>query len=184
MNSFSVVPFVLVLAIAGPAGARAQDHTHTPGARHAALMKLEGEYLALTKYYWKPGQPPEESRGVTVLKGVLGGRFLLQEDFDAERSGPPSGIRLYGFNAGSGHYEAVWSYTRSTGLLTMSGVETGEPGTIRFRGRWEEAAGKFRPLNATLRLLAPDRFSIELTGEQPEDPRVETVFTRRPPAAR
>lgn len=175
----SITVALLLAALVLPARGSAQAPDHPPGAQHAALMKLAGEYDAHTTYYWTPGQAPQESHGITVLTSVLGGRFLMQEDFDKARSGPPSGIRLYGFNVAAKQYEAMWSYTRSTGLLSMKGTSDDSGRSIRFAGRWEKGEGRFRSLNATLRLIDDRRFAIELSGETAQDPRVETVFTRR-----
>jgi hypothetical protein len=177
MRSFHLALLLAVIAV--PLRGSGQAPDHTPAAQHAALMKLAGEYDAHTKYYGTAGQAPAESRGVTVLTPVLGGRFLLQEDFDKTRSGPPSGIRMYGFNVAARQYEATWSYIRSTGLLTMKGRSEDGGRSIQFRGRWEEGEGRFRALNATLRLIDERRFAIEVSGDTPQDPRVETTFTRR-----
>jgi hypothetical protein len=177
MRLASLVPVIALVLTSVPAWPQAPSAD--PGPQHAALAGLAGEYDATTSYYWKPGDPPEVSKGVSVFTAVLGGRFLMQQDYAASGHGEPSGIRLFGFNAAAGKYEATWSYDRSTGLLAMTGTSPDGGRTIEFKGRWEEGAGTFRALNATLTKRDDGTFSIHLTGERGSDPRVETVFTPR-----
>lgn len=150
-----------------------------PGPPHEALARLAGTYTTHTKYVWAPGKPPEESRGTAKLSMILDGRFLIEEDRGQIQDSPSSGFRIYGYNNGTKRYEAMWVYTMSSALLTMSGQAAADGRSIDFAASFEESPGKHKKLFVNWRTVSDDEFVIALSGETPEDPRVETTYRRR-----
>src|SRR5439155_25747718 len=125
------------IAVAGlcltAASARAQEQkAATPGPVHQRLAKLAGEYTTVAKFAAKPGDPAQESRGTAKLTSVLGGRFVHEENSGSLLGQPNSGLRLYGYNDASGHYEGMWVYTGSTGIMTLTGTSTDDGKTINW----------------------------------------------------
>jgi hypothetical protein len=142
-------------------------------------MKLAGDYVVRTKYYWVKGQPPQESEGTTRFSTILEGRFLVEEDHGRFIDQPSSGFRIFGYNNGSGQYEATWFYTMSTATLSMTGHSRDGGKTIEYAAPFEESPKRIKRLFVKIRNVGEDQFVIELSGELPDDPRVETTYTRK-----
>jgi hypothetical protein len=140
-----------------------------PGPAHAALAKLAGEWTTLTKFSPAPGAPEMESTGAATLTMTLDGRFL-REDWTGEMMGAPTtSSKTIGFNNGSQKYEAVWTYTMSTGMLIGIGQSSDEGKTIAFQGTFDEGpqGGGVSTLYLTLKIASADEFSWELSDAAP-----------------
>ncbi|MBI1737736.1 MAG: DUF1579 family protein [Acidobacteria bacterium] len=150
-----------------------------PQAEHQILVKRAGDYVTHTKYYWTPRNPPQESAGTARFSTMLDGRFLVEEDHGSFIDQPSTGYRIYGYNNGAKQYEAVWTYTRSTAILTMTGQSKDGGKTIDYAAQFDEAQHKIKKLFVHFQQVNDDEFVIELSGEMPDDPRVVTTYTRR-----
>src|SRR5262245_43944062 len=110
----------------------AHDKGMAVGPAHKDLAKRVGEYTTVSKSWMQPGSEPSESKGTAKLTMTLGGRFLQEEDASEFRGAPTAGLRIYGFNNNAEQYEAMWMYTQSTAMMTMTGTSTGGGKTVTY----------------------------------------------------
>jgi hypothetical protein len=163
-----------------PAGAEAHgpEDAAKPGPVHERLAKRAGEYTTATKFTMAPGAQPVETTGTAKLKVVLGGRFLHEENAGSMMGQAYEGGRLWGYNNGTKLYEAVWTYTNSTSMLTMTGKSDDGGKTVIYKGSYDEGGGPER-LTITVKEIDADRFSIEIKGEGEDAAVMESLYTRK-----
>ncbi len=149
-----------------------------PGPQHAALMKRAGDYTTKETFY-APGAEPQESTGTAKLKAILGGRFLEEENSGQSLAQPYSGLRLYGYNNGSGQYEAIWIYDGSTAFLVLDGTSDDNGKTVRYSGAFLGPGGEKQTLRVTVTQDDADHFTVKLLGENAGGmSTLETEYTR------
>jgi hypothetical protein len=175
------------IAVAGlcltAASVQAQEHLPAvPGPVHQRMAKLAGEYTTVAKFAAKPGDPGQDSRGTAKLTSVLGGRFVQEENGGNLVGQAYAGQRLYGYNDASGQYEAVWVYTGSNAIMTLTGTSTDEGKTINWTANFDVAKGRKVTLIVKTRFLDPDLFVVELIAKNPDGSLgalLETTYTRK-----
>lgn len=108
-----------------------------PGKEHEKLKEMEG-----TWDYVMTAEGAPESKGVSVMKMVLGGMWL-ETHFEGEFAGQKfTGRGLDSFDAASGKYKSVWcdstsgsptvftgTYDEAGKVLTMTGESMGPDGS-------------------------------------------------------
>jgi hypothetical protein len=153
-----------------------------PGPVHKELARLAGDYTTLTRLEVGPGAPAMESSGTAKLAMILDGRFLREENAGTSMGEPYYGMRLLGYNNGSKKYEGVWTYTMSTGVMSLSGTSPDGGKTIDLTASFDNEVGARQTLQVIQRRLDDDRFVVELKAKNPdgtEGPTLETTYTRK-----
>ena len=174
----------LLLTVSAAAQDKKNDRAAaaTPGSVHYQLSKRAGEYVTVTKAHMRPNAPATETAGTAKIISILDGRFLLEENSGGQFGKPFKGVRVYGYNNESQQYEASWTYTGSTAILTMTGTSSDNGKTVSLGGGWAGAEGAMNPVNVRIRYLDDDRFIIELLGKADNGSEfivVETNYTRK-----
>ena len=161
--------------------APAKTDSTKPGAPHASLAKLAGDYTRVIKFIGQTGAAAAPSSGTAKISVVLGGRFILEESADTVFGRPVEGLRLYGYNNATKQYEMVRMYTMSTGMTMMKGTSTDGGKTIDYTGDTDTSADKM-PLHARLRRVNDDQFIVTLSTvgqDGRESAFQETDYTRK-----
>src|SRR5262245_14668384 len=52
----------------------------TPGAQHAVLTKMAGEWTCKVKYQMDPSQPMQESESAATVTALMDGRYIQEVD--------------------------------------------------------------------------------------------------------
>jgi hypothetical protein len=163
----------------GKPEAQQQDR---PGAEHQALARLAGEYDTVSKFWVKPGDAPMESKGTAKITSILDGRFILEENTGTQFGQAYKGVRLVGYNNAAKQYEATWTYTMSTGMMSLTGTRKGEGQSIEWTANYTNEKGQKQTLYVITRTVDGDRFVMELYGKTPDGkkgPSLETTYTRK-----
>jgi len=102
-----------------------------PGEAHQWLKKAEGRWDATVKMWAGPGEP-QVSKGVSVHKMILGGRYLEQRFSGTFMEQPFEGYGLLGYDNKKKTYTSFWIDNSSTSMMTSSGTadETGKVVTM------------------------------------------------------
>ncbi len=154
----------------------------TPAAPHNRLGKLAGEYTTTTKFFMQPGAAAQESTGEAKLWMTLDGRFLTEEDTGTFMGRPLRGFRMLGYNNASKRYEGIWTYTMSTGIMTLNGTSTDGGKTVNLAAIFDGEGGKKEKLSVVMRETDDDHFVVDLSGILPDGkpgPRLETTYARK-----
>ena len=153
-----------------------------PGAPHASLAKLAGDYTRVVKFIGQTGAAAAPSSGTAKISVVLGGRFIMEESTDTVFGRPVEGLRLYGYNNATKQYEMVRMYTMSTGMTMMKGTSSDDGKTIDFVGDTETGGAGKMALHALLRQVNDDEFTVVLSttgADGKESAFQETDYTRK-----
>jgi hypothetical protein len=153
-----------------------------PGPAHQRLVKLAGDWMVKAKLV-APGAPAEETEGTAKITSVMEGRFIHEEDSGLMMGMPYKGAKLMGYNNGSKKYEAVWTYTLGTGMMTMTGTSPDEGKTIKLAASFANEIGVQETLNVTYTFSDDDHFTVTLDGGKMPDgspgPVMESAYTRK-----
>lgn len=153
-----------------------------PGAPHAALAKLAGEYTTSTKVFMQPGAPPQESAGDAKLWMTLDGRFLAEEDSGSFFGQQTKSFKMVGYNNASKRYEGIWTYTMSTSIMSLIGTSADGGKTITFSASFDDQSGVKQKLDINMRQSDDDHFVVEISGKTSDGkpgPRLVTTYTRK-----
>lgn len=105
-----------------------------PGANHAILKPLEGEWTVTGLSWMKPNDKPQQSVGTSSLAWILDGRFLKQT-FKGEWAGQPfEGLGFIGYDNLKKEYISVWMDNVSTGIFKATGRYDAATKTIKETG--------------------------------------------------
>jgi hypothetical protein len=104
----------------------------TPGEAHKGLSEMAGNWKYTMKMWMDAASAPQESKGTSKARIILGGRFL-QEDVKAKMNGMPfEGISLVGFDNMRQAYQSVWLDNMTTGMMIGQGKES--DGVVKEEG--------------------------------------------------
>lgn len=146
-----------------PEAAAAEGDATNPGSIHAKLMKLAGSWETATTFEMA-GQPATKSKGAVSIAEALDGRFV-QETGSGEMEGMPvKDFKMWGYNGGSKKYEAVWTWTLSTGFLYLNGESKDGGKTIQWKAWFDNESGEREDFEATTTFTDDDHFSTKLYG--------------------
>lgn len=151
-------------------------------SEHKKLASLAGEYTTVAKFWIKPGDEPTVSKGTAKITSVLDGQFLLEENTGTQFGKPFKGLRLIGYNSATKQYEASWTYSMSTAIMTMTGTCKGEGMPIEWTASFKNEKGEQQTLYVITRLIDGNEFVVELFGKTKDGkkgPTVEATYTRK-----
>jgi Protein of unknown function (DUF1579) len=172
----------MALLVACPvAWAQERKGPGAPTEIHERLAKRVGEYETTSKFTLPDGKAMD-SKGTAKITAVLGGRFLQEESTGTMLGNPVSGLKLLGYNAEAGLYEAVWMYTGSTAMMSMSGKMNEDTKGVEFTASVPSPKGAKMNFTIVYKFADADSFTVELTarGEDgSKGPTMETTYTRK-----
>jgi len=160
----------------------AETQAAVPGPVHKEMARSVGEYTTLTKFRAEPASSPVESSGTAKIQTALDGRFLLEENSGSLMGQPTKGLRLWGYNNASKKFEAMWTYTGSTSIMTLNGTSDDHGKTINWSGTFDTGKDGKRTIHVLTRHIDNDHFVVEIRGNAPNEsggPVMETTYTRK-----
>ncbi len=105
-----------------------------PGEGHKIFKDLVGTWKHTSKFWMDANAKPEESKGTSTSKLIMGGRFL-QTDYKGTAMGKPfTGMGLLGFDSIKGEYQSTWVDSMSTALMTSTGTYDAATKTLTENG--------------------------------------------------
>lgn len=155
-----------------------------PGKHHEHLMKSAGTWDGVVKHWHSPNMPPAESKCVTTMSSIMGGRYIKAEtEGDMPGMGPFSGFGLYGYDNVSEKFVSVWIDNMGTGIMNGTGVQSADGKTVTWTMSMNDPITK-KPM--TMRevdkQIDDDHSVLEMFGPGPdgkETKMMEITYTRR-----
>lgn len=106
----------------------------TPGAEHAVLKPLEGEWATTATSWMKPADKAIKSVGTSTISWALDGHFLKQK-FKGDMMGQAfEGLGFVGYDKMKKEYNSVWMDNMSTSIFQSSGQFDAKTKTLRDSG--------------------------------------------------
>ena len=136
----------------------------TPGPEHKALEALVGDWDVASRWWMAPGAPPEESKGTSKVRSILGGRFV-QEDYSGQFMGKPlNGLGLTGYDNFKKRYASSWVDDSGTAMYTSTGKAAADGKSFTFTGRMDDPMSdeKNKPVKYVIKILSPSKRIFEM----------------------
>jgi hypothetical protein len=140
----------------------------TPGAPHAMLTKMAGEWTCTVKMQMDPSQPPQESQSTATITALMDGRYI-QEVATGQMNGMPfNGMGLYGFDNVSGKYVSSWIDNMGTGIMTSVGSADKSGNVITWIGTMNDpVTGKTAKSRMVTTVTDDSHHTLEMFGVPP-----------------
>jgi hypothetical protein len=163
--------------------AEAMTRSMTPGAPHALLASLAGDWDVVTRMWMDPARPPAESSGTATNVMTLGGRYL-QSTFRGHVLGMAfEGVSLMGFDNVTGQYQSAWIDNMSTTIMYATGSYDPAAKVITMRSEMSDLVNpRIKvPVREALTILDARTHRMEMfeTRDGKERKSLEITYTRK-----
>lgn len=154
------------------------------GPQHKQLGTRIGAWDVKTKCTMDPNAPPQESRGVSKVHTVLGGRWIIEE-FEGEMPGmgPFSGMGITGYDNVKKKYVNFWLDTMGTGAMISEGSADPTGKTITYIGSFEDPIlGKTKTVRSVARFVSDSKHTFEMFDTAPDGKEFKSLdieYTRK-----
>jgi len=98
------------------------ETSKTSGA-HYQLSRLTGEWEGITKTWFEPGEPTDQSPMSGNMRLILDGRFVMHEYKGSMEGKPFEGIAIYGYHLSLQKFQCAWidSFHTGTDMIFSEG---------------------------------------------------------------
>src|SRR5262249_52758991 len=140
----------------------------TPGAQHAMLAKLAGEWTCTVKYQMDPAQPWQESQSTATVTTLMDGRYVQETDSGQMGGMPFTGMGVYGFDNVGGRYVSTWIEKRGTGIETSVGTPDASGKVITWSSTMNDPmTGKPMKSRMVTTMIDDNHHTLEMFGIPP-----------------
>lgn len=158
---------------------------NAPNENHEFLAKhLDGSWSCETSFWMMPGGEPQKSKGTSVNKSILGGRYV-HADFSGDMMGQPfSGVGIYTYNNATKEYENLWIDSVSTGLMLTKGARDGNK--INWTNEYTDPMTGTKRTSRSVTTFGENTFTHEMFENGPDGKEFKTlelVYTKQAAAA-
>lgn len=94
----------------------------TPGEEQKMLSTYEGNWTYTSKSWEKPDAKPEETKGTSSFKMIMGGRYLQQNVKGTAMGQPFEGQGTIGFDNAKERFDSTWMDSMGTGIMKGEGT--------------------------------------------------------------
>jgi hypothetical protein len=153
----------------------------TPGKQHEHLQHFVGEWNWASKFWMAPGAPPMEGTGVSTVKPVFEGRFVMDE-VKALTGMPFEGLGITGFDNASKKFQSVWFDSMGTALMFSEGTGDESGKNFTFFGSYTDPIEGVKKMRNDYKIVNDDKHLItmhEIKPDGTEFKSFELVVTRR-----
>lgn len=157
-----------------------------PGPEHAELAKVVGTWDQEITMWMYPNAEPQTSAGVSTIKTILGGRFLLEKvrgemDMGGEKM-LFEGLGIFGYDNFKKKYVYTWVDNMGTMIMLAEGTPDATGKVITYLGEIPDpATGETKTVKTISRRESDDREVVEMHNQLPDGSwfkSMEIVMTR------
>ncbi len=127
----------------------------SPGEQHKNLEPLVGSWTYVLRMWADAKAKPDESKGTSVNKWIMNGRFV-QSDVKGTAMGQPfEGMNIVGYDNLKAEYQSSWIDNMATGMMTSRSAYDAATRTFNETGAYSCAMTgiKDRPFRGVLKLV-------------------------------
>ena len=161
-----------------------------PGDKHQQLAEMVGEWTYISKWWMSPDAPPSESKGITVTKSVMGGRYFITEHTGKmEFPGPDGkmvemefkGMATEGFDNAKKKFVSSWIDNMGTGIMNSEGTYDADSKTLTYTAEYEMMPGMKTQMRQVIKATDKDhrRMDFYEVRSGKEVKVMEIVYTRK-----
>jgi hypothetical protein len=154
----------------------------TPGPMHEILAEGTGEWTSDIKMWMDPTQPPTESKGTSVVKSILGGRYFEGVHTSSWSGMEMNGRDLTGYDNAKQKFFNTWIDNFGTGIMYLEGTYDKGTKTFTYTGTSiDPLSKKDVPVKQIIKIIDDDHQYMEMymTENGQEFKTMEINFTRK-----
>ncbi len=158
----------------------------TPGEPHKTLASMAGSWTYTSKWWPTADAKPEESKGTSKIKMIMGGRYLQHETKGMAMGQPFEGMGLTAYDNIKKKYETIWLDNMGTGIALGSGdfdaatktlVDNGQFSCPMTKDQTAEYRGEWKIVDKNNMIYS--MFGKGIQDEGPEFKTMEMIFKRK-----
>ncbi len=156
----------------------------TPGENHKVLEPFIGKWTNTVKFWMKPGDKAQESKGTNENAWILGGRFVKQDYHGTMMDNQPfDGVGITGYDNVKGEYQSIWLDTMMTGMMYGTGSYDAAKKTVSIGGTFScpMTGDKATWYRSEWKVISNDRHQYLSYGKGPDGKEFKNMvidFTR------
>ena len=140
----------------------------TPGAQHAMLSKMAGDWNCTVKYQMDPSQPWQTSQSSATITALMDGRYIQETDAGQMSGMPFNGMGVYGFDNVSCKYVSTWIDNMGTGIMSSVGTADASGKVITWIGTMNDpVTGKPAKERMVTTVIDDNHHTFEMYGTPP-----------------
>ncbi len=189
-----ILGFVLVtFTVSGNAEEKAKDQSQdammakwkeysTPNENHKLLDFFLGKWDYTVKWWMSPDAKPEESKGASDAKWIMGGRFLEQSVQGTSMNQPFKGMGILGYDNAEKEYKSVWIDNMGTGMMLGSGTYDPSTKTFTDKGTFSCPTQSEKSYKSVTTIINKDKYTYEMYTADPDGKEfrnMEIIFIRK-----
>ena len=150
----------------------------TPAEAHQKLAGMVGTWDAEVTSWMSPGAPTK-SKGTSVNRAVMGGRWIEQK-FTGDMMGMPfEGLGYTGYDNFKKKYMGTWMDNMSTAVMISEGTFDGAGKVMTQASTMDDVmTGKPSTVRMTTTVVSPDEHLFEMFGPDPSGKEVKQMEIR------
>lgn len=143
----------------------------TPNENHKIFASMTGKWKYTSKWWEKADSKPEESKGTSTIKTIMGGRFLQHETKGKAMGQPFNGLGFTGYDNLKGKYDTIWFDSMGTGIMHGTGTYDASTKTIKDSGDYScpMSDDKKREYRGEWKLIDKNTMSYTMFGPGHDD---------------
>jgi len=148
----------------------------SPSEAHKKLEGIVGTWDTTVKMWQTPDAPVQESKGTSMNKMVLGGRWL-EQSYEGQFMGMPfNGIGYTGYDNYKKQYVGMWMDTSSTAAMMSTGMADPAGKTMTFTGSMDNAmTGKTDQFKEVMTMVDANHHNFEMWMPGPDGKMFKTM---------
>jgi hypothetical protein len=155
----------------------------TPGKEHAMLAKSNGTWTTEVTTWMDPGKPPMKSKGTSVNKMIMGGRYQESTNTGNMMGMPFEGKGITGYDNAKKVFVSTWVDNMGTGIMTLEGPWDEASKSITLKGKtMDPMTMRETSLKEVVKIVDDNNQLMEMYGPGPDGKEVKTMeikFTRK-----
>jgi hypothetical protein len=148
----------------------------TPGEEHALLKEREGTWNMTIKMWMDPSAPPTVSEGSSVVKMIMGGRYLVDHTKSTFDGMPFEGMSIVGYDNMKKKFVSNWIDNMGTGILSGHGTYDESTKTFNYEMKGPDVmTGKYEKMRSIEKLLSKDEWVTEMFRVLPDGKEIKSM---------
>lgn len=157
----------------------------TPGDIHKMMASWDGTWESESTSWMAPGAPPQVSKGTSVNKMAMGGRYQISNHKGNMMGQPFEGMSMTGYDNAKKIFVSTWIDNMGTGIMKMEGPWDEATKSMTLTGKCVDpmtGGGKEMELREVFRIIDDKTQTMEMYGPGPDGKEFKMMvlkFTRK-----
>lgn len=140
------------------------------GENHKLIADLAGNWTYTVKMWMDPSGKPQESKGISTRKAIMGGRYYLAEHAGSfQMPGPDGkmqkmdfkGMAIEGYDNAKKKFISSWIDNMSTMILNSEGTYDPATKTFTYNAECQMVPGKTTKVREVIKVVDKDNHTFE-----------------------